>query len=159
MLWGCQPVAFMRSARVAPVARRIRSRIFALLLPARPLTALAARGLRELLFADLRVFFDAVRLGADFLVWSAVLLADARLGAGGAPGPFGTAAFSAISELVMWFRSILSARVLRMTIHPSCPAEKQDKTALAISRKANTRRSEPDTTRKPVGPLDHAPDG
>src|SRR5689334_4935516 len=42
-LWACQSVAFMISARVAPFARAIMSRIFAPLLSARGAVALAAR--------------------------------------------------------------------------------------------------------------------
>ena len=42
MLCGCQPVAFMISASVAPEARLISSKIFAVLLPGRTADALSA---------------------------------------------------------------------------------------------------------------------
>src|ERR1039458_1361974 len=50
-LWGCHPVAVMISARVAPFARAIISRILALLLSARGAVALACAGLAAFLLA------------------------------------------------------------------------------------------------------------
>jgi hypothetical protein len=50
-LWACQSVAFMISARVAPLARSIIARIFASLLSARGAVALAASRLEDFLSA------------------------------------------------------------------------------------------------------------
>ena len=43
-LWACQPVAFINSARLAPLVRLIRSRTFAPLLSARRVPASLVRG-------------------------------------------------------------------------------------------------------------------
>src|SRR5580704_14782202 len=59
-LWACQSVAFMISARVAPLARPIISRIFAPLLSARGAAALRS-GLAAFLPA-LAPFFGATAL-------------------------------------------------------------------------------------------------
>src|SRR5438105_11430894 len=60
-LWGCQSVAFMISARVAPFGRPIISRIFAPLLSARGAVALACAGLAAFLLT-LASFFGAAAL-------------------------------------------------------------------------------------------------
>src|SRR5580700_4862284 len=41
--WGCHPVAFMRSFKVAPSGRRSRARILAVLLPLRAVVGFLAR--------------------------------------------------------------------------------------------------------------------
>src|SRR6202521_3408192 len=60
-LWACHSVAFMISARVAPLARPIISRIFAPLLSARGALALLAVDLAAFLPA-FAVFFGAAAL-------------------------------------------------------------------------------------------------
>jgi hypothetical protein len=60
-LWACQPAVFMISARVAPLARPIISRIFAPLLSARGVLAFARAGLAAFLPA-LASFFGAAAL-------------------------------------------------------------------------------------------------
>src|SRR5688572_19543515 len=88
-LWACQPVAFMISVRVAPLARAIIPKIFAPLLSARGALAFLAAGLAAF-FAVLAPFFGAALvlpslaafwpLGAPFL-WVAPFLGDAFSGA------------------------------------------------------------------------------
>jgi len=90
-LWACQSVAFMISARVAPLARPIMSMIFAPLLSAR---GALASFLRAGLAAFLDAFFGAVLalaplavfwlLGAPFF-WVAPFFEGAFSGATCAP--------------------------------------------------------------------------
>src|SRR5215472_16544677 len=90
-LWACQSVAFMISARVAPLARSISERIFAPLLSARVVVALAASRLADFLpalasffgfvFALLAVFWP---LGTPFL-WLPCFFEEAFSGATCAP--------------------------------------------------------------------------
>src|SRR5271155_1507219 len=87
-LWACQSVAFMISARVAPLARAIMSRIFAPLLSARGAAALRS-GLAAF-FAALAAFLGLAPLavswplGAPFF-WVAAFFEAAFAGATGAP--------------------------------------------------------------------------
>src|SRR5580658_9834892 len=61
-LWACQSVAFMISARVAPLARPIMSMIFAPLLSARGALALFAGAGFAAFLAALASFFGAAAL-------------------------------------------------------------------------------------------------
>ena len=89
-LWACQSVAFMISARVAPLARRIMSRIFAPLLSARGAVALAARSGFAAFLLALASFLGAaalalfLALGAPFF-WLAPFFEGAFSGATFAP--------------------------------------------------------------------------
>jgi hypothetical protein len=104
-LCACQPVAFMISARLAPLARPIISRIFAPLLSARgALVFFADAGLAPffgaaaLALPPLAVFWP---LGAPFF-WLAPFLEEAFSGATCAPGSVTAAALSGlVSVLVM----------------------------------------------------------
>src|SRR5713101_8231990 len=81
-LWACQSVAFMISARVAPLARPIISMIFAPLLSARgALVFFAGTGLPALVLAPLAVFWP---LGAPFF-WLAPFFEEVFSGATWAP--------------------------------------------------------------------------
>ena len=112
-LWACQSVAFMISARVAPFARAIISRIFAPLLSARGAVAL---GLAAFLLA-LASFFGAAALGLAPLAvfWPlgapffrvAAFFEAAFAGATGAPCSATAAALSLVSAFVMLFLVIL----------------------------------------------------
>ena len=94
-LWACQSVAFMISARVAPLARAIMSRIFAPLLSARGAAGLAfglggfLRGLGCLLR---RGGFGFGTLGG-FLALGRALLLGGSLLRGGLRGRDGRALF------------------------------------------------------------------
>src|SRR6266849_11010445 len=118
-LWACQSVAFMISARVAPLARPIMSMIFAPLLSARGALAFSAgAGLAGFLPA-LASFFGAAAfalaplaavwpLGAPFF-WLAPFFEGAFSGATCAPCSATVAAFSVI---------VASAFV--MVVNPFC---------------------------------------
>src|SRR5215472_16964888 len=93
-LWACQSVAFMISARLAPLGRPISARIFAPLLSGRGALASLAAGLAAfllglasffgvaaLVLAPLAVFWP---LGASFF-WLAPFFEEAVSGATGAP--------------------------------------------------------------------------
>jgi hypothetical protein len=105
-LCACHPVAFMISARVAPLARPIISMIFAPLLSARGALALAA------FFAVLAPFFGAVLalpplavlwpLGAPFL-WLAAFFEAAFSGATFAPCSATAAASVVVVASVFFF--------------------------------------------------------
>src|SRR5215813_9253721 len=132
-LCACQSVAFMISARVAPLGRPINSRILAPLLSARgALGSLSAAdfpaffaGLAGVFVAGLADFKLFLALGAFFFVLAyffEALLVDAI----GAPCSATTAAVLVVvvaSAFVMML--ILSAADPRMTIHPSGAAERQ----------------------------------
>src|SRR5271154_1213947 len=130
-LWACQSVAFMISARVAPLARAIMSRIFAPLLSARG-TADLRSGLAAF-FAALAAFFGAVALalaplavcwplGAPFF-WVAAFFEAAFAGATGAPCSATAAAW--VVSVASWFFMVvipfcsIACASLRTTIHHS----------------------------------------
>src|SRR4051812_15623076 len=93
-LWACQSVAFMISARVAPLARPIRPRIFAPLLSARGAVALVGWPFATFLLALAFFFGEAALvfpplaafwlLGAPFF-WVGVFFEEAFSGATVAP--------------------------------------------------------------------------
>src|SRR6266852_4099342 len=113
-LWACHSVAFVISARVAPLARPIIARIFAPLLSARGAVALAASRLADFLSA-LASFFGAALafpplaafwpLGAPFF-WLACFFEEAFSGATCAPCS-ATVAAVLVSALVMLISSFL----------------------------------------------------
>ena len=119
-LWACQPVAFIISARVAPLARPIISRIFAPLLSARgALAFFAAAGLVAFL-ATLASFFGAAALvlaplaafsplGAPFF-WLAAFFEEAFSGATCAP----CSATAAVSVVVVLALGVYPAPVLEL---------------------------------------------
>src|SRR5271167_3940461 len=127
-LWACQSVAFMISARVAPLARAIMSRIFAPLLSARGAADLRS-GLAAF-FAALAAFFGAAALALAPLAvcwplsapffWVAAFFEAAFAGATGAPCP-ATAAVSVASWFFMVFNPFRSSACAssRTTIHHS----------------------------------------
>ena len=80
-LWACQSVAFMISARVAPLARAIMSRIFAPLLSARGAVALRSGGLAAF-FAALAAFLAFGTLGGFLALGRALLLGGSLLRGG-----------------------------------------------------------------------------
>src|SRR5580698_10385011 len=130
-LWACQSVAFMISARVAPLARAIMSRIFAPLLSARG--AVALRSGLAAFFAALATFFGAAALalaplavswplGAPFFCVAA-FFGDAFSGATGAPSS-ATAAAWVVSVSWLFFMvvipfSSIACASSRTTIHRS----------------------------------------
>src|SRR6202789_2040521 len=130
-LWACQSVSCMISARVAPLARAIMSRIFAPLLSARGAADLRS-GLAAF-FAALAAFFGAAALalaplavcwplGAPFF-WVAAFFDDAFSGATGAPCS-ATAAACVVSVAWLFFMVIIpfgsiACASLRTTIHHS----------------------------------------
>src|SRR5580704_2196307 len=136
-LWACQSVAFMISARVAPFARAIMSRIFAPLLSARG--AVALRSGLTAFFAALATFFGAAALalvplavswplGAPFF-WVAAFFEAAFAGATGAPCSATAAGW--VVSVASWFFMIFSpfrsgaCASSRTTIHHSVCTGKQ----------------------------------
>src|ERR1700679_2336828 len=114
-LWACQSVSCMISARVAPLARAIMSRIFAPLLSARGAADLRS-GLAAF-FAALAAFFGAAALalaplavcwplGAPFF-WVAAFFGDAFSGATGAPN-FATVAAWVVSVALVGFILVIT---------------------------------------------------
>src|ERR1700689_3893965 len=128
-LWACQSVAFMISARVAPLARPIMSMIFAPLLSAR---GALASFLRAGLAAFLDAFFGAALalaplavfwpLGAPFF-WVAPFFEGAFSGATCAPCSATAAAL--VVSVGSWFFMVvfpfcsIACASLRTTIHHS----------------------------------------
>src|SRR5215471_9154140 len=135
-LWACQDVAFMISARVAPLGRPINSRILAPLLSARGALDSLSATVFAAFFAVLAVFFGAglpdfapfLALGTCFL-GLVPFFEEALAGATVRPCSATAAAFSVVvaSAFVMVF--ILSAADPRMTIHHSGASEKQGKSS------------------------------
>src|SRR6266853_937520 len=136
-LWACQSVAFMISARVAPLARPIISRIFAPLLSARGALALLAGavdlaaflpafaaffGEAALALARLAVFWP---LGAPFFRMAA-FFERVFSGATCAP-PSATVAAVLVSSVFMLVLFPLLRLLLRITIHRSGAWERQGK--------------------------------
>src|SRR5262249_9325852 len=124
-LCACQSVAFMISARVAPLARPIKSRILAPLLSARGVFSALAAFFAAFLVAGLAALALFLALGALFF-GLAPFFETASVGVTDAPCSATVAAVSLVvaSAFVMVF--ILSAVDPRMTIHHSGAAERQD---------------------------------
>src|SRR5229473_2786965 len=112
-LCACQSVAFMISARVAPLARPIISMIFGPLLSARGALVFFAGAALAAFFAALASFFGAPvvvlaplavfwPLGVPFF-WLAAFFEAAFSGAPGAPCSATAAALSVASALVILF--------------------------------------------------------
>src|ERR1039458_8711734 len=128
-LWGCHPVAVMISARVAPFARAIISRILALLLSARGAVALACACLAAFLLAlasflrvaSLTLFLT---LGVPFF-WLAPFFEEVFSGAPCAPCAATVAAVSLVFAFVMvvWLPFLVPFR--STLIHPSPSPQRQ----------------------------------
>lgn len=100
-LCGCQSVAFMSSARVAPLGRWIRAKILAVLLSARGAAALRAGFAAFFGVAALAVFLAfLVELGAPFFRL-APFFEEAFSGATYAPCSATAAAVVVVSALVI----------------------------------------------------------
>jgi hypothetical protein len=131
-LWACQSVAFIISARVAPFARAIMSRIFAPLLSARGAVALRSDLAADFLLA-LACFLGAaafvlfLALGAPFF-WLAPFFEGAFPGATVAPCSATAAALSLVSALVMVFLVVLF-----------CACFAHDDSSLRLARKARQK--------------------
>src|ERR1019366_6453022 len=128
-LWGCHPVAVMISARVAPFARAIISRILALLLSARGAVALACAGLAAFLLAlasflrvaSLTLFLT---LGVPFF-WLAPFFEEVFSGAPCAPCAATVAAVSLVFAFVMVVWLPFLAPFRSTLIHPSPSPQRQ----------------------------------
>src|SRR5688572_9955956 len=99
MLWACQPVASISSARLAPFARRINSRIFAPLLSPRGVLA-SLRALFGPAFFGFALFFVGFPSRAGFVCFLGLAALAAFLPLG-APffglAPFFEVAFSGVT--------------------------------------------------------------